>query len=50
MTAITRTSMVCPRLIEFGSMRVFHQTLRIPAMAAMKDANANASVRWRTTL
>ena len=36
MTAMMRTSIVCPRSIEPGEMRRLYQTARIPANAAMK--------------
>ena len=46
MTAITRTSIVCDeRRSSPGEIRVFHQTERIPAIAATNAPSAKASVR-----
>ena len=45
MTAITSTSMVAARPMVDGAICAFHQTKRIPPIAAMRPANANASVR-----
>ena len=50
MTAITSTSMVAPRPIVDGAICAFHQTKRIPPIAAIKPANVNASMRCSATL
>ena len=50
MTAITSTSIVALRPMVDGAICAFHQTKRIPPIAAMKPAKAKASVRCSVTL
>ena len=50
MTAITSTSMVASSPMVEGAICAFHQTKRMPPIAAIRPANANASVRCHATL
>ena len=49
-TATMRMSFVRVRSIDAGEICVLYQTLKMPAIAAMKAARPNASVRYMAML